>query len=235
MEILKLNHISSGYGKKQILYDINLEIEQDSITLLVGSNGSGKSTLFKTIYGLLPKMQVDRTEFSIFFRNQEITDIPTHKLLSKGIMYVPQKDELFDELSVKENIQFSLLHNRRASESKLVIDQVFENFQEIFTKSNRKVRDLSGGERKLLSLSMVFANQPELVLYDEPLAGLSGGNEQVVLQWIEKLNKQGTTFVIIEHRIAELTNLANQIIGLKLGSLYKNRFDNIEDIKSFMI
>lgn len=167
MSLLEIIHISAGYNKKQVLFDISLEIEEGESLLLVGSNGSGKSTLFKVIYGLL-----DIWEGFIKLENEEIHNTkrktPTSKLISKGLMYIPQKNELYEDLNVSENIMLSLLHLNDKTEIQNRIEEVFIKLPFLKEKAKQTADRLSGGERKLLSLGMALVNKPIFLFYDEP-------------------------------------------------------------------
>lgn len=229
MSLLEVKHISTGYGKKQVLFDVSLDIIEGETLLVIGSNGSGKSTLFKAIYELLPLWQGEVTS--------TLTPLPIAKgtKLSEVIMYIPQKNELFEDMTVLDNIKMSVLHLNNKQEATKRLEQVLEQIPELKPKLKQNADRLSGGERKLVSLAMVMANKPKLLLYDEPLAGLSGNNITTLLHRLQKLKENGTTLVIIEHRIKELLILADRVIGLKLGKLHPETFKNLEDIKSFMV
>jgi branched-chain amino acid transport system ATP-binding protein len=229
MSLLTLHNISTGYNKKQVLFDVSLEIDEGKTLLVIGSNGSGKSTLFKAIYELLPLWQGEI--------NSSLKTLPIGigTKLSQGVMYIPQKNELFDDMTVLDNIKMSVLHLNNKQEATKRIEEVLEQMPELKPKLKQNADRLSGGERKLVSLAMVLANQPKLLLYDEPLAGLSGNNITIVLDWLQKLKQNGTTLVIIEHRIKELLTFADRVIGLKLGKLHPETFKNLEDIKTFIV
>lgn len=232
--ILKIQNLSTGYDKKQVLFNVSLEIQQGETVLLVGSNGSGKSTLFKAIYGLL-----DIWEGSVEYENQTLhnSQLTAHnsQLLNKGIMYIPQKNELYEDMSVLENLKMSLLHLNNKQETTWRIEEVLEQMPLLKGKLKQTVNRLSGGERKLLSLGMALTNKPKLLLYDEPLAGLSGSNVNIVLKWLEVLKKNGTTLLLVEHRIKELIKFTDRIIGLKLGTLTTEKLDDLEMIKQFLV
>lgn len=231
---MKIEHISTGYDKKQVLFDVSLELKENESVLLVGSNGSGKSTLFKAIFGLL-----DIWEGSVEFENQILhtpkLKAPTSKLIQKGLMYIPQKNELYEDLSVTENIKFSLLHLNHKADAQNRLEEVYTMLPVLKSKHKQTADRLSGGERKLLSLAMVLANKPKILLYDEPLAGLSSQNIETVLRWLNHLKQNGTTLVLIEHRIKELIGLADRIIGLKLGTLTTENLNDLETIKQFLV
>lgn len=228
--MLRIEHLSTGYGKKQVIHDVSFEVKQGEIALLIGSNGSGKSTILKAICGLCKVW-----DGKVFYKNENITNCQTEKLLQKGILYISQKNELFEDMTVKENIEMALLHLNDKRESKKRVEEVIPELEILKVKINQNANKLSGGERKALSLGMVMVNRPKLVLYDEPLSGISGGNINVILGLLKRLNENGTTFVIVEHRIKELLVIADKVVGLRLGKINSEKLDNLESIKSFMI
>lgn len=234
MSLLQIENISTGYGKKQILFDVSLEIKPNESVLLVGSNGSGKSTLFKAIYGLLDIWE-GRNKFDNQLLHNTKQKTPTDQLIHKGLMYIPQKNELFDDLNVAENLKFSLLHLDNKAEAQNRLEDVFTKLPVLKEKHRQTADRLSGGERKMLSLGMVLANKPKILLYDEPLAGLSSLNVELVVHWLNYLKQNGTTLVLIEHRIKELINLADRIIGLKLGIFTTENLNDLETIKQFLV
>ncbi len=232
MSILSVEHINTGYNKKQVLFDINFDIKQSECVLLVGSNGSGKSTLFKAIYRCL---DLFGKSGEIIFNDEDITKLTTQQLIKKGIVYIPQKDELFEDLTVLENLELSILHinNKKTSEER--IETVLEQIPTLKQKLKQDVNNLSGGERKLLSLAMALLNKPKVLLFDEPLSGLSNENIKSLIVYLKEIKEQGTTLVLVEHRIKELLPLADRIIGLKLGQQNKQELNTIEEIKTFLV
>lgn len=225
--MLKVENISTGYGKKQVLFDVSFEVKQGEIVLLAGSNGSGKSTLLKAIYGMLPQWNNGQT----IFDGENITGKPTTALLKKGLLYIPQKNNLFEDLTVKENLEMAglTLHQR-------TLQQQIENALSIFTSLvphlQRTPMKLSGGERQLLTLAMATLHQPKMILVDEPLTGLSPQNITFVVQNMRVLNhKSGITLLIVEHRVKEAIRVASRVISLKLGKV----FSEVEVTENFNI
>ncbi|MFM7855845.1 MAG: ATP-binding cassette domain-containing protein, partial [Flammeovirgaceae bacterium] len=147
--MLKVENISSGYGKKQVLFDVSLEVKQGEIVLLVGSNGSGKSTLLKAIYGI-----VDIWEGSIQFENKLFHEASsqlktqTSNLIKQGLMYIPQKNNLFEDLTVKENLQMAGLILTR-SQLKQRMENALSVVSSLQQHLYRTPQKLSGGERQL--------------------------------------------------------------------------------------
>jgi branched-chain amino acid transport system ATP-binding protein len=213
--LLKVENISTGYGKKQVLFDVSFEVKQGEIVLLAGSNGSGKSTLLKAIYGILPQWSHGK----IFFDRLDITGKSTSNLLKEGLLYIPQKDNLFEGLTVKENLEMAGL----TIEHKL-LQRRMKNTLSIFTTLvphlNRIPMKLSGGERQMLALAMATLHLPKMILLDEPFIGLSSQNINLVAEIMKNLNeKSGVTLLIIEQRVKECSTIADRVIGLKLGKV----------------
>lgn len=214
--MLKVENISTGYGKKQVLFNVSFEIMKGEIVLLAGNNGSGKSTLLKVLYGLLPQWNMGQ----IFLEGEDITGKHASTLLKKGLIYIPQKNNLFEDLSVKENLEMAGLSLNRRTLAKN-IEYSFSIFTSLEPLQNRLAMKLSGGERQLLSIAMATLHHPRVILYDELLNGLSISNAKLVINSLITLHKlTGTTILIAEHRIKEVSEIADKIIGLKLGEIY---------------
>lgn len=214
--MLKAEHISTGYGKKQVLFDVSLEVKQGEIVLLAGSNGSGKSTLLKAIFGMLPQWNNGQ----IWFDGENITGKPTAMLLQKGLLYIPQKNNLFDDLTVKENLEMAGL-TLDPKALRTGIDKALSIFTALVPFLNRTPMKMSGGERQLLTLAMAALHQPKMILCDEPFTGLSGKNLNFATENLKKLNTEnGITLLIVEHRVKEVSAFAHRVIGLKLGRVF---------------
>jgi ABC-type multidrug transport system ATPase subunit len=215
--MLELKNISSGYGKKQVLFDVSLEVKPGEVVLLTGGNGSGKSTLLKCIYNLLPLW-----DGSIWFENERIDQTKPSDLIKKGIVYIPQKDFCFENLTVEENLMIAgtiLPKNElKAKVEDVLVTTGLKDFKK------RKPFNLSGGEKKILAFAMSLLHNPKLVLFDEPFAGVDYPNSQKIMQIFKALFfKDGITFVLVEHKNT-LDELANRIIKLDLGQIKENQF-----------
>ena len=234
MSILSIKNASTGYGNKQVLFDVSLDVEKGDTILLVGSNGSGKSTLLKLIYGLVDIWQGTVEYHGELLHSME-KKTPTHTLLSKGLQYVPQKNELFDDVSVLENLQFSLLHLNSKKESVKRIEEVMENIPLLKERRKQTAGRLSGGERKTLALGMAMANRPTLLLYDEPLAGLSEDKIPEMLTMLKRIHDMGTTLIIVEHHIMEVKQFAGKTYGMRLGHMSNKLLKTLEEIKKIIL
>jgi len=192
--MLRIDNISTGYGKKQVLYDVSLSIEVGEVVLITGGNGSGKSTLLKCIYNILPCWAGE-----ILFESEKINGLKPSDLICKGIVYIPQKDFYFENLTIEENLQISgnslpqnILKGR--------IEEVFE-LTGLSKLKKRKPFDLSGGERKILAFGMALIHKPNLLLFDEPFAGVDVKNSETILRLFkEVMIKNENVVIFVEHK-----------------------------------
>jgi branched-chain amino acid transport system ATP-binding protein len=219
--ILKLENVSTGYGKRQVLYNLSFEINKGEIVLLIGSNGSGKSTVLKYIYGLIPPFSGGSGK--VTFDGEDITGIDPSGLITKGLVYIPQKNNVFDNLTVKDNLEVAGLALKDKKLFRERYDEVLELFPVLKDLLNRLPMKLSGGERQLLAFAMATVHKPKMILADEPFAGLSHRNIELIKLQITTINTQlNTTFLIVEHKLKESNEIVSTVLELKLdkGSMY---------------
>ncbi len=210
--MLEIKNVSSGYGKKQILFDVSLKVNAGEVVLLTGGNGSGKSTLLKCIYNLLPLWSG-----SIEFEGQNTGSKKPSDLIHKGIIYIPQKNFYFENLTVFENLQIS----GNMLPKNVLRDRILEVFEltGLAKLKKRKPFDLSGGERKILAFGMGLIHKPKLLLFDEPFAGVDAKNNIVLLRLFkETIIKPNNGVIIVEHR-DDIKKLYTQKIEIELGTI----------------
>lgn len=215
MSLLSLKNISSGYGKKEVIKNISFDIQSSEIVTLIGSNGAGKSTILKTIYGLNPIWN----DGKIYFEDSDISAKKPENLLKMGIVYIGQKDNTFDTLTIIENLKVAgFIYTKEELEQK--IEYIYELFPKLKSMQSSKPSQLSGGQRQLLALAMGLIHEPKLILFDEPSAGLDVKNMNEVFGLIDKLKRDnGISFLIVEHRIKEIEKISDRFVGLKLGEV----------------
>lgn len=223
--ILSVRNLSTGYGKKQVLFDVSLDVMPGEILLITGGNGSGKSTLLKAIYGLLPPWNADA---EIVFRpnpdGPALRTQPATLNLSKGLAYLPQKNAVFDDLTVEDNL---LLAGHTLPNGKEFVarrDEVLAPFPALRPLLRRKPEKMSGGERQMVALAMVQLHRPRLLLLDEPLAGLDSNNLHLLAGIIRGIHQQrGLALIIVEHRVTEFAALAHRTLRFRLGVIAENK------------
>lgn len=227
LPILSVRNLSTGYGKKQVLFDVSLDVMPGEIALITGGNGSGKSTLLKAIYGLLPAWNADA---EILYRPDQngaavSTSIATNNL-AQGLAYLPQKNTVFDDLTVEDNLRLAGHILRDDKEFANRRDEVLASLPVLATLLKRKPEKMSGGERQMVALGMVLLHRPRLLLLDEPTAGLDSKNAAAVLETIHSAQeKNQLSLVVVEHRQNECSALGGRLCRMRLGILDANPID----------
>lgn len=226
MSLLTLENISSGYGKKEVIKNISFQIDQAQIVTLIGSNGAGKSTILKTIYALNSIWN----EGKIYFNNNDISNSKPEELLKEGMVYIGQKSNTFDTLTVLENLKTAgYIYGKEVLKEKIA--SLFETFPKLKGMQTLKPSELSGGQRQLVALAMGLIHEPKLILFDEPSAGLDVKSMNEVFNIINNLKvNRGISFLIVEHRVKEIEKISDRWIGLKLGEKIYDDVGVDEDI-----
>lgn len=219
--ILSVRNLSTGYGKKQVLFGVSLDVMPGEILLISGGNGSGKSTLLKAIYGLLPPWNADaKISFCPNSNGPAFKTHPPTLNLSKGLAYLPQKNAVFDDFTVEDNLRLSgdSLHDRKSFTDRR--DEALIAFPALQSLLHRKPERLSGGERQMVALAMGLLHRPKLLLLDEPTAGLDLSNADLVLQSLRRSHvEMQMAIVVVEHRLHECAALGGRLFRMKLGKL----------------
>jgi|TARA_B000000477_G_scaffold52622_1_gene44243 branched-chain amino acid transport system ATP-binding protein len=190
--VLECNAIAAGYVKGlNILQGIDLVVSKGEVVSIIGPNGAGKSTLLKAIMGLI---NISAGRF--YIEGIEKTNLPTHKIVNEGLGYVPQVANVFPSLTIEENLDmgaWSLTQNRKES-----ILKIFEDFPLLADRKKEKAGNLSGGQRQILALARALVTSPEILLLDEPSAGLSPMAIDDVFKTIKEINKNGVSILLVE-------------------------------------
>ncbi len=213
--MLEVKNISSGYGKKQVLYDVSVKANVGDVILLTGGNGSGKSTLLKCIYNLLPCWSGE-----IFFNGEKLNALKPSDLIRRGIVYIPQKDFCFENLTVEQNLEISGTIYRTI-ELKQRIEKVYDQTG-LEKFRNRKPFNLSGGETILLAFAMGLIHTPKFVLFDEPLAGVDAkGTNKIIELFKRSIISPDNCVIIVEHKDST-RELYSRKIAMELGKIKNN-------------
>lgn len=212
---IEVRGITAGYlPDLPILHEVSISCKRGSVTVLIGPNGAGKSTLIKAIAGLVPVFGG-----SIHHAGSEITHIRPDRLAGQGIAYVPQSDNIFRTLSVRQNLELAL---RRASNRTGKLHALLDRFPVLADKISSKAAALSGGQRQFLAVAMALATEPRLILMDEPSAGLSPKAAQDVLGLAKSLTETGVTILLVEQNVNQALRLADHCYILAEG---RNQID----------
>lgn len=216
---LVLKDVVSGYFPEvDILHGISVRAEKGKITGIIGPNGAGKSTLIKTICGF-----VKPRKGKIFYKEKNITGSKPHILASAfGITYIAQERNVFLELTVKENFNVYTWPLRKNQESvRKSIDKVYEKFPVLKDKLNDKVSSLSGGQQRMLELSRAFIQKSELILIDEPTAGLAPKVAMEVYEAMNKFKEEKLTVLFVDQNVRQAVKFSDYLYMLRSGQVIK--------------
>lgn len=209
--ILQIKDLNCGYGIEQIIKGFNLEVYAGERVAVTGKNGCGKSTLMKAIFQLC---EINSGE--IIFKNKLINGYSVDEVRKVGISWFMQKDSIYPNLTIFENIYLSILNNNKHIKNK--VNDILNFFPDLKNKSKKNAGLLSGGQRQQLALAMLFAQDTSLWLIDEPTADLDNENSYNFIEKITEysnISSDPKTIIFIEHRKEIINKLATKIINLK--------------------
>jgi branched-chain amino acid transport system ATP-binding protein len=211
MNIIELKNIYASYGKKEVLSDVSIEVKKGEIVSLIGPNGAGKSTTLKVISGFLkPKSG------KIIFKDKDITNLSPWQRSKLGIAYLFQGGSIFENLTVIENLKLS---NEK-------IETAFEIFPELEKYKKTRAGLLSGGLKQMLSISLILLKEPELLLLDEPSAGLSPALVEKLISKIKDINQKfNKTILLVEQNIVQALKISNRLYLMSAGKIIKESDD----------
>jgi len=211
--LLTVQALSAGYGKLTILHGISLSVQAGQFVAILGPNGSGKSTLLKTIFGLT-------TVFggSIQVGDTSLLGLPTEQIGGHGIAYVPQRENVFGSLSVRENLLLAVRRLKRSVATSL-LEQAYGVFPILANRQLQRAGQLSGGERQMLAIAIGWLAQPKLMLLDEPSAGLAPLFVGEVFRTLQTLTQRGITLVVVEQNARSVLRWCDYAYVLREGAI----------------
>jgi len=220
MTILKVENVSAGYTpESNILQNLGLELKEGEIISVIGPNGAGKSTLLKTIFGLLKP-----TQGRIFLKNEDISSLKPFKIAQKGVSYVPQVSNVFQSLTIQENLEMGAFI--RDDDYTSTIEEIYTLFPVLRERKNQKAGQLSGGQRQMVAMGRALMLNPTVLLLDEPSAGLAPIFVSSIFDKIKEINATGVSMIIVEQNAREALNMSHRGYVLSMG---KNVLDDKSD------
>lgn len=210
--VLEIKNLEAGYGKKQVLFGVSLEVHEGEVVALIGPNGAGKSTVLKAACGLIPTWKGE-----IRFGGVPTNGSTPAQNVARGITFCPQGNRVFDELTVMENLEiggFQLLKK----DLKVRIEEVLGVFPVLKERLQQDAGKLSGGEQQMLALARAMVPRPRLLLLDEPSLGLSPNLVASVFGRIAEVSRQtGVAMLVVEQKVREVLAISQRVYSLKLG------------------
>jgi len=196
MSLLEVSSLDAGYGDLQILEDVDLTVEDGEYVTIVGPNGAGKSTVMKSVFGLTTYMGG-----SVTFGDEDITGRRPEQIIRTGIGYVPQTDNVFPSLTVMENLEMGAYILDTVPQDRL--DQIFDRFPILEERKDQKAGTMSGGQQQMLAMGRALMLEPDLLMLDEPSAGLAPDLVDEMFDRIDTINEDGTAVLMVEQNAKE--------------------------------
>jgi len=215
MNLLEVNDLASGYEGLQILWGVNLRLEQGKLTTLVGSNGVGKTTLLSTVMGLLRPWQG-----TVTFAGRDVTFLSAHARAKAGMVLVPEGRQLFTEMTVLENLEMGAFSQRARSNYKPNLEKVFELFPRLKERIRQKAGTLSGGEQQMVAVARGLMAEPEVLILDELSLGLSPLLSLTLFESLTRLKKTGLTMLLVEQNVTMALAVSDYAYVLAEGRVH---------------
>jgi branched-chain amino acid transport system ATP-binding protein len=214
-KLLLIRGLSVHYGTVQVLFDVNLEVDEGEIVALLGTNGAGKSTLLKAIAGT-----VDPSEGAIVFDGRDMTYTPPDEAAGRGVTMAPGGQGVFPTLTVRENLQLAgWLHRKDKEHTRAATEKVLEIFPVLRERLDEASGNLSGGQQQMLTLGMAFIEQPRLLMIDELSLGLAPSVVGQLLEIVRELKAAGTTIILVEQSVNVALTVAETAYFMEKGEI----------------
>jgi len=214
MALLEVNDIHTYYGNIHALKGISLTVEEGEIVTLIGANGAGKTTTLRTISGLIKPRQGNIT-----LEGEDTVKYAAHDLVFKGIAMVPEGRGIFSKMSVRENLEMGAYHRNDKEGIQKDLEWVFELLPRLKEREKQVAGTLSGGEQQMLATARALMSKPSLLLMDEPSMGLAPVLVEAIFDTIEKINKEGTTILLVEQNATMALSIAHRGYVLQTGQI----------------
>lgn len=211
MTILEISDLDAGYGEIDVLEDVDMSVDEGRITSIIGPNGTGKSTLLKSIIGI-----ADVKDGEIRYQGERLGETEPSDLIRRGITYMPQGDRVFPRMSVYDNLRMGGYVVDEGFDE--VLERVYDLYPVLEEKRDQQAGDLSGGQQTMLSFGMALINDPDLILLNEPSAGLAPDLVDDLFDQIERLRDKGIPFLIVEQSVRALLDHCDYVYVIEGGT-----------------
>ena len=218
--MLEIDNLHTHYGKSHILHGVSINIEDGELVSLLGRNGAGKSTTLKSIMGI-----VQQSSGNIRLDGNNLAGMQTHQITKMGIAYVPEDRRMFSELTVLDNLKISII-----GKPGWTLDDIYDLFPVLKSRSNLRAKNLSGGEQQMLAIGRALLNNPRVLLLDEPFEGLAPILIQTLIQSIQQIRNDKVAILLVEQNLNATLKLADRHYVIEQGIIVYE--GDSEDFKS---
>src|ERR1700733_1070340 len=212
MALLEVNDIHAHYGGIEALGGVSLHVDVGEIVTLIGSNGAGKSTTLRAITGLTPP-----SSGKVVIDGEDITRVPAHEIVSRGIALSPEGRHCFARMTVRENLDLGAHRRRRDPEMRGDLERIFELFPRLKEREKQKAGTMSGGEQEMLAVGGALWARPQLLRLDEPSMGIAPILVQRIYETIAEINRNGTTILLVEQNANYALDVSKRGYVLETG------------------
>jgi len=217
MALLDLKNVSAAYGRIQILHEVSLHVEEKEVVCVIGPNGAGKSTTFKVIMGFIDYLGGEMT-----FNGRNLVGSRPDQILGMGLGYVPQGRIVFNQMTVRDNLEIGAFLQRDKQKLRESMEYVFSLFPRLEERQKQLAGTMSGGEQQMLAMGRALMIRPTMMMLDEPSLGLSPRFVDEIFERILELASGGMTIMLVEQNAARALEIADRGYVLELG---KNRYE----------
>jgi branched-chain amino acid transport system ATP-binding protein len=211
MALLEVDEIHTHYGAIEALKGVSLTVQEGEVVTLIGSNGAGKSTTLRSISGLTPA-----SAGSIKFDGEDITRVPAHEVVARGIALSPEGRHCFSRMTVRENLDLGA-YRRRGSEVHDDLERVFALFPRLQERERQKAGTMSGGEQQMLAIGRALMARPKLLMLDEPSMGIAPILVQRIYETIGEINRSGVAILLVEQNANYALEISRRGYVLETG------------------
>lgn len=212
--MLEINNLYVKIDNMQIVNNATIKVKNNEIVSLIGANGAGKTSIVRAITSLNP---IDSGK--VFFEGEDISGLPTEKIVEKGVIMVPEGRQLFARMSVKENLEIGAYSKSAQANAQKNLAFVYELFPELYTMSKKPAGNLSGGQQQMVAIGRGIMANPKLLILDEPSIGLSPLMTEKVLSAVNTIKNNGVSVLIAEQNVHEVLKMASRGYVLQQGSI----------------
>jgi branched-chain amino acid transport system ATP-binding protein len=211
--MLVLEEVHTYYGEAHILQGVSLRLEEGEVVTLIGRNGAGKTTTLRSI------MNIARPRRGrVTLRGADLTRLPTHEIVQRGIAWVPEERRILPNLTVLDNLRLGML-GRRGGGADGALDEVFDYFPRLLERVGQRGRFLSGGEQQMLAIARALVARPSVMLVDEPTEGLAPLVVQNLTEILARINQRGTTLLLVEQTLEVAMALSHRLYVMDQGRI----------------
>lgn len=214
MALLEVHNVTSGYGELQILWGVDLTLEQGRLTTLVGSNGAGKTTLLRTIVGQLKPWQGQ-----VYFQGQDVSRLTPYAKAEMGLILAPEGRQLFTDMTVMENLEMGATPKRARARQAQNLERVFTMFPRLKERKDQRAGTMSGGEQQMLAVARGIMSEPVILIVDELSLGLAPVLALDLFQSLRKLRKEGYTILLVEQNVRMALKVSDYAYVLAKGKI----------------